>query len=85
MERVLKKGELSMIRIQNKYLFIAVVGIALGLGILWPILVLAACSDFSFVEIGLFYVLIVLPAQIGLLILVSIWGQFEIKEAPKKH
>lgn len=75
-----------MLKVTNKYLFIALVGFALGLTLVWPFTGLHLFSTFAWWEICLIYLIFILPALIGLLILVYVWGTFEIpKEATKKH
>ena len=74
-----------MIKVTNKYLLVGLVGLALALMILEPITFLHLFSSFVWWEILLLYVLLVLPALIGLLLLVNVWGTFDInKEAAKK-
>lgn len=68
----------------NKYFLVVLVGIALGLGIVWPIAGLIAFSSFSLWEVLGIYAIFILPAVIGLLLLVNVWGTFEIKEAARK-
>ena len=74
-----------MFKVHNKYILIALVGFALGL-IFWPFAMMHILTTFNWWQILAFYGLAILPALIGLLILVNVWGTFEItKEATKKH
>lgn len=74
-----------MFKVYNKYIFIALVGLALGL-ILMPFAVMHTMTTFNWWQILAFYGIAILPALIGLLILVNVWGTFEItKEVTKKH
>ena len=75
-----------MIKVTNKYFLVGLVGLALALMIAEPIVFLHLFSSFVWWEITLLYVLLVLPALIGLLLLVNVWGTFDInnKEAAKK-
>lgn len=72
-----------MITIGNKYLLVALIGVALGLMVLWPILGLYAVSSFALWEIALIYLCFFLPSLLGLLLLVRLWGTFEMKQ-PKQ-
>lgn len=75
-----------MLKVTNKYLFIGLVGLGLALIFVWPITFLHLTSDLVWWQILTMYLVFTLPALIGLLLLVNVWGTFEIsKEATKKH
>lgn len=75
-----------MLKVTNKYFFIGLVGLGLGLVFVWPVTVLHLTTDFAWWQIVAMYALFVLPALIGLSILFGVWGTFELKrEATTKH
>jgi hypothetical protein len=75
-----------MLKVTNKYLFIGLVGIALALIVVWPITCLHLVTDFVWWQIALVYTVLNLPALIGLLLIVNVWGTFDMKkEAQEKH
>lgn len=72
-----------MLKVTNKFILVGLVSLACGL-IFWPLAGMHIFTTFAWWQILVFYVISNLPALIGLLILVNVWGTFEIKEATKK-
>lgn len=74
-----------MLKVENKFIFIGLVGLALAL-IFWPFAGMYALSDFALWQILCFYITIILPAHIGHQLLSNIWGMFDMKKgATQKH
>lgn len=71
-------------KVSNKYILVGLVSLAVGL-IFWPFAGMHIFTTFAWWQILAFYMISNLPALIGLLILVNVWGTFEIKEVTKKH
>jgi hypothetical protein len=73
------------VRITNKFFLVGLVGLALALMTVGPITFLHLCTTFVWWEITLLYIMLILPALIGLLLLVGVWGTFDMntKEATK--
>jgi|GEM_PF-6599098 len=65
----------------QKFFFIARISAGLALGFFWPLWFLFTCTSFSPLEAVFVYVILVIAAQIGLFLFVSVWNKFEIKEA----
>lgn len=72
-----------MLKVTNKYILVGLVSLAVGL-IFWPLAGMHIFTTFAWWQILVFYMISNLPALIGLLILVNVWGTFEIKEVTKK-
>ena len=72
-----------MLKVTNKYILVGLVSLAVGL-IFWPLAGMHIFTTFAWWQILVFYVISNIPALIGLLILVNVWGTFEIKEVTKK-
>lgn len=72
-----------MLKVTNKYILITLVSLAVGL-IFWPFAGMHIFTTFAWWQILVFYMISNIPALIGLLILVNVWGTFEIKEVTKK-
>lgn len=72
-----------MLKVTNKYILVGLVSLAVGL-MFWPFAGMHIFTTFAWWQILAFYGISNLPALIGLLILVNVWGTFDIKEAPKK-
>jgi hypothetical protein len=72
-----------MLKVTNKYILVGLVSLASGL-ILWPLAGMHIFTTFAWWQILVFYMISNLPALIGLLILVNVWGTFEIKEVTKE-
>ena len=72
-----------MIKVRSKYILVALVSLGVGL-IFWPLAGMHIFTTFSWWQILVFYGISNIPALIGLLILVNVWGTFEIKEVDKK-
>lgn len=72
-----------MLKVTNKYILVALVSLGSGL-IFWPLVGMHIFTTFAWWQILAFYMISNLPALIGLLILVNVWGTFDIKEAAKK-
>ena len=71
-------------KVSNKYILIGLVSFAVGL-MFWPFAGMHIFTTFAWWQILAFYMISNLPALIGLLILVNVWGTFDIKEVTKKH
>ncbi len=56
----------------------------LGLGLFWPLWFLITCTEYSILESLFMYVMAVVIPQVGLLLFVSVWNTFEIKEVTKE-
>ncbi|MES2931121.1 MAG: hypothetical protein V4682_00295 [Patescibacteria group bacterium] len=72
-----------MLKVTNKYILVGLVSLAVGL-ILWPLAGMHIFTTFAWWQILVFYMISNIPALIGLLVLVNVWGTFEIKEVTKK-
>ena len=72
-----------MLRVKNKYILVTLVSFAVGL-IFWPLAGMHIFTTFAWWQILAFYMISNFPALIGLLLLVNVWGTFDIKEAAKK-
>ncbi len=74
-----------MLKVENKFIFIGLVGLALGLLIVYPITALHLFTNLNWLRIVLMYATLILPALIGLLLLVNVWGTFEMKKGASEH
>lgn len=72
-----------MLKVTNKYILVGLVSFAVGL-IFWPLAGMHIFTAFAWWQILVFYMISNIPALIGLLILVNVWGTFEIKEVTKE-
>lgn len=72
-----------MLKVTNKYFLITLVSLGVGL-IFWPLAGMHIFTTFNWWQILVFYMISNIPALAGLLILVNVWGTFEIKEVTKK-
>lgn len=74
-----------MIRISNKYLLVALIGLGLCLILVLPFVALWSFWGYTFLAGLAIYATIAVPALAGLLILVSIWNTFDITEVHQEQ